>query len=53
MTSTQDTDTGTQDPANTNPAVGKDVDANGIRTNYLEAGSGERRWCWCTARARA
>jgi Predicted hydrolases or acyltransferases (alpha/beta hydrolase superfamily) len=23
-----------------NPAIGKDVDANGIRTNYLEAGSG-------------
>jgi pimeloyl-ACP methyl ester carboxylesterase len=24
-----------------NPAIGKDVDANGIRTNYLESGSGE------------
>jgi pimeloyl-ACP methyl ester carboxylesterase len=24
-----------------NPAVGKDVEANGIRTNYLEAGSGD------------
>jgi pimeloyl-ACP methyl ester carboxylesterase len=24
-----------------NPAIGKDVDANGIRTNYLEAGSGD------------
>jgi pimeloyl-ACP methyl ester carboxylesterase len=40
MTSTQDTDTGTQDPADRNPAIGKDVEANGIRTNYLEAGSG-------------
>ena len=42
MTSTQDTDTGTQDPAATNPAIGRDVDANGIRTNYLEAGSGDQ-----------
>jgi len=42
MTSTQDTDTGTQDPAATNPAIGKDVEANGIRTNYLEAGSGDQ-----------
>jgi pimeloyl-ACP methyl ester carboxylesterase len=47
MTSTQDTDTGTQDAAtanqgSTNPAIGKDVQANGIRTNYLEAGSGDR-----------
>ena len=25
-----------------NPAIGKDVDANGIRTNYLEAGSGDQ-----------
>jgi pimeloyl-ACP methyl ester carboxylesterase len=25
-----------------NPAIGKDVQANGIRTNYLEAGSGDR-----------
>ena len=25
-----------------NPAIGKDVDANGIRTNYLESGSGDR-----------
>lgn len=25
-----------------NPAVGEDVDANGIRTNYLEAGSGDQ-----------
>ena len=41
MTSTQDTDTGTQDPADRNPAIGKDVEANGIRTNYLEAGSGD------------
>ena len=41
MTSTQDTDTGTQDPADRNPAIGKDVEANGIRTNYLEAGSGK------------
>jgi pimeloyl-ACP methyl ester carboxylesterase len=41
MTSTQDTDTGTQDPADRNPAIGKDVVANGIRTNYLEAGSGD------------
>ncbi|MCU1628148.1 MAG: alpha/beta hydrolase fold protein [Pseudonocardia sp.] len=24
-----------------NPAIGKDVDANGIRTNYLESGSGD------------
>ena len=46
MTSTSTTDTGTQDgtqaeaPA-ANPAVGKDVEANGIRTNYLEAGSGD------------
>ena len=31
---------GTQDSGN--PAVGKDVEANGIRTNYLEAGSGDR-----------
>ena len=42
MTSTQDTDTGTQDPAATNPAIGRDVEANGIRTNYLEAGSGDQ-----------
>jgi pimeloyl-ACP methyl ester carboxylesterase len=35
MTSTRGPDTG-------NPAIGKDVQANGIRTNYLEAGSGER-----------
>ena len=42
MTSTQDTDTGTQDPAATNPAIGKSVEANGIRTNYLEAGSGDQ-----------
>jgi pimeloyl-ACP methyl ester carboxylesterase len=41
MTSTQDTDTGTQDPADRNPAIGQDVEANGIRTNYLEAGSGD------------
>ena len=25
-----------------NPAIGKDVEANGIRTNYLEAGSGDQ-----------
>jgi pimeloyl-ACP methyl ester carboxylesterase len=25
-----------------NPAIGKDVQANGIRTNYLEAGSGDQ-----------
>ena len=25
-----------------NPAIGQDVDANGIRTNYLEAGSGDQ-----------
>ena len=46
MTSTQDTDTGTQDAATAqgsdNPAIGRDVDANGIRTNYLEAGSGDQ-----------
>jgi pimeloyl-ACP methyl ester carboxylesterase len=41
MTSTQDADTGTQDPAATNPAIGKDVQAGGIRTNYLEAGTGD------------
>ena len=37
-----------------NPAIGKDVEANGIRTNYLEAGSGgpDRR-ASSTARARA
>src|SRR5689334_11230577 len=34
--------TSTRDPATENPAIGKDVDANGIRTNYLEAGSGDR-----------
>ena len=34
-------DTDTQDPAAKNPAIGKDVDANGIRTNYLESGSGD------------
>ena len=34
--------TGTRDPATGNPAIGKDVEANGIRTNYLEAGSGDR-----------
>jgi len=39
--STAATDTGTQDPAAVNPAIGKDVDAAGIRTNYLEAGSGD------------
>jgi hypothetical protein len=26
-----------------NPAIGKDVEANGIRTNYLEAGSGAEK----------
>jgi pimeloyl-ACP methyl ester carboxylesterase len=31
---------GSQDSGN--PAVGKDVEANGVRTNYLEAGSGNR-----------
>ena len=40
--STAATDTGTQDPAAKNPAIGKDVDANGIRTNYLESGSGDQ-----------
>ena len=25
-----------------NPAVGQSVDANGIRTNYLQSGSGEQ-----------
>ena len=34
--------TSTRDPATENPAVGKDVEANGIRTNYLEAGSGDQ-----------
>ena len=29
-------------PGTGNPAIGKDVEANGIRTNYLEAGSGDR-----------
>ena len=32
--------TTTQEQPTQNPAIGKDVDANGIRTNYLEAGSG-------------
>ena len=27
------------------PAIGKSVVANGIRTNYLEAGSGEQTSC--------
>src|SRR4051812_50073092 len=34
--------TATSDSATANPAIGKNVDANGIRTNYLEAGSGNR-----------
>jgi len=34
--------TGTRAPDTGNPAIGKDVQANGIRTNYLEAGSGDR-----------
>ena len=34
--------TSTRDPATGNPAVGKNVEANGVRTNYLEAGSGDR-----------
>jgi pimeloyl-ACP methyl ester carboxylesterase len=34
--------TSTQDPATQNPAIGKDVQATGIRTNYLEAGSGDK-----------
>ena len=34
--------TSTRDPATGNPAIGKDLEANGIRTNYLESGSGER-----------
>ena len=34
--------TSTRDPATENPAIGKDVEANGIRTNYLEAGSGDQ-----------
>ncbi len=25
-----------------NPAIGQDVEANGIRTNYLESGSGDQ-----------
>ena len=32
--------TSTQNAETENPAIGKDVEANGIRTNYLEAGSG-------------
>ncbi len=29
-----------------NPAIGEDIVANGIRTNYLEAGSGgDTTWC--------
>ena len=35
-----------------NPAIGRLV-ANGIRTNYLEDGSGDDTWCSSTARARA
>ena len=34
--------TSTHGPATGNPAIGKDIQANGIRTNYLEAGSGDR-----------
>jgi len=34
--------TATQEQPTQNPAIGKDVDANGIRTNYLEAGSGDQ-----------
>ena len=41
-TNTAATDTGTQDPAAVNPAIGRDVTAGGIRTNYLEAGSGDQ-----------
>ena len=38
-----------------NPAIGQSVEANGIRTNYLESGSGEppRRSCWSTVPVRA
>ena len=32
----------TDTPDAGNPAIGTDVEANGIRTNYLEAGSGDR-----------
>ena len=35
--------TATQTPGTQNPAVGQDVVANGIRTNYLESGSGEEK----------
>lgn len=34
--------TSTPGPDARNPAIGQDVEANGIRTNYLEAGSGDR-----------
>jgi pimeloyl-ACP methyl ester carboxylesterase len=34
--------TTTQEQPTQNPAIGKDVQANGIRTNYLESGSGDQ-----------
>ena len=37
------------DPGTGNPAIGKDVEANGIRTNYLEAGSATGTSSWSTA----
>ena len=59
--------TTTQNAETENPAIGKDVEANGIRTNYLEAGSGEQtvvlvhgsgpgvtayaNWRWCCRRS--
>lgn len=39
MISTRDTDTA---QGSGDPAIGRYVEANGIRTNYLEAGSGDR-----------
>ena len=31
-----------------NPAIGQDVQANGIRTNYLESAPVTSTSCWCT-----
>ena len=42
MTSTHGHGHGHAGPGRENPAIGKSVEANGIRTNYLEAGSGDQ-----------
>ena len=35
------------------PEIGQDVEANGIRTNYLAGGTASDTWCWSTGPAPA